>query len=98
MDIIKLIGWDRDIKKPIWRSIYYNFSSIVFLYLAYDSFFVQEVFMDNWGFTSPYIIKLLIVGIILFSIYFVWGYIQLIYRVSYLEQLIAKSKTQGGQK
>jgi len=88
MDIIRLIGWDRETKKPIWRSVYYNFSLIFLLCLGYDSFFVQEVFVDNWGFTSPYIIKLLIIAIILFSIYFVWGYFQLIHRVLHLEQVI----------
>ena len=93
MGKIKLIGWDRETKRPIWRTIYYNLSLILFLSLSYNAFFVQKVFNDNWGLSSIYLFKLSIVGIILFLIYFVWEYYQLISRVSNLERQISKIKT-----
>jgi hypothetical protein len=68
------------------RRVYYLVIIPLVIYLEYDALFRNTITMDNWGMTSPYLIKLLIISIGLFLIWFFWGYLRLLKRVSKLEK------------
>jgi phosphoglycerol transferase MdoB-like AlkP superfamily enzyme len=90
-DIIKLLGWDKETKRPIYRSIFFNFCIFISIVLFYNSLFVQEVYMDDWGYYSIYIIKTCIVCIIMILFNYIWGYYELLSRVDKLENNLPKS-------
>ena len=67
------------------RRVYYWFSLLIIIFLGYEALFVHPLTMDMWGFTSPYLIKLLIITLGSFIGWFFWGYLRLIERVKKLE-------------
>jgi len=90
MNLLRLIGWDKETNRPIWKNIYYNFSWVIILMLGYEALFVHPIGWDRWGMTSPYITKLLIIMIIFFIIWHWWGHSQLSSRVNELEDRMVK--------
>ena len=91
MKINKFIKWlgfyeENNHLKVDGRKIYYWVMLLVFFSLGREALFVYPLTFDRWGFTSPYLIKLLIIMLGLFIWWFWWGYLRLSKRVEKLEK------------
>lgn len=84
MDWIYSIGWDREKKRPILRTIYYWFSLIIIFSLTFSA--IPTLQFDGWGYDSWYMHKTLFVSFFLIGVYYIWGYIIVLGRLDKLEK------------
>ncbi len=91
MNINKFMKWigfykENNHLKVDGRRIYYWIMLLIIIRLGHEALFIFPLTLDKWGFTSPYLTKLLIIMLGLFVWWFWWGYSRLSKRVDKLEK------------
>lgn len=84
MDMLRIIGWDKENHKPIWRQMYFVLSIFIIIPLIISA--IPTLELDDWGYDSIYMQKTLFITLSLMGGYYVWGYIELLKRVEILEE------------
>ncbi|MGA2130657.1 MAG: hypothetical protein ABSG05_03550 [Candidatus Pacearchaeota archaeon] len=69
-----------------FRQVYSIIGILFLIGLGSDAYLSQPIFWDNWGITSPYITKFMIIFMFFIVGYYIWGYLRLLNRVNKLEK------------